>query len=239
MKRTTYVSLLFAFFSLSVAAQSNKTIKVEGIARISEVPEEIIVSVDLTIKDSLYQDCFNKSMASLNALKKVFKNNGIDPKLIKSKAIAVNENYEWQQNKRHKTGYISHISIEVKGAFTQKFSESLLKSLDQKNLNINYQIAFGFSEEQKTKLRKKVIELAVADATEKAETIAQAAKLKLIGISTINYGSSPFYGPMDIVSEGVFDAPPIKGVDKHFAGVDLNPKEQQIQKSISIEWAFE
>lgn len=240
MKRTTYISLLLVLLSFTVAAQNNKTIKVEGIARISEVPEEIIVSVDLTVKDSIYQECFNKSMASLNALKKVFKRNGIDPKLIKSKNISVNEDWQYLQGKRSKVGYVSNIALELKSPFTQKFSNALLKSLDQKNLNINYRIGFGFSEEQKTKLRKKAIELAVADAKAKAETIANASGLKLSGISTISYGSQAVYPrPMDVVMENDFEAAPMKAGRQTFSGVELNPKEQHIQKSIYINWSFE
>ncbi|MBK3516630.1 SIMPL domain-containing protein [Carboxylicivirga marina] len=240
MKRSTYISLFLLFISLTLSAQTTKHIKVEGIARIREVPEEIIVSVDLSIKDSLYQACFNQSMKSLNALKKTFKKNGIDPKLIKSKSISVNESYEYRHNKRVKTGYVSNISLEVKGQFTQKFSESLLKSLDQENLDINYRIGFGFSDEQKTKLRKKAIELAVTDAQEKAETIALAANLKIAGIATIKYGSSAsFYEPVDMLMDTEFDTPPITRQAKSFSGVELNPKEHQIQKSIYIEWAFE
>jgi uncharacterized protein YggE len=240
MKRTTYISLFLLFIGLTVAAQSKNVIKVEGTARIKEVPEEIIVSVDLTIKDSLYQECFNKSMASLNALKKIFKSNGIDPKLIKSKNISVNEDWQYNQGKRTKVGYVSNIALELRSTFTQKFSNALLNSLDQKSLNINYRIGFGFSEEQKTKLRKKAIELAVADAKEKAETIAMASELTLSGISSISYGTQAVYPrSMDMVMENDFEAAPMKAGGQRFSGVELNPKEQLIQKSIYIEWAFE
>ncbi|MCG8582247.1 MAG: SIMPL domain-containing protein [Bacteroidales bacterium] len=240
MKRTTYISLFLLFIAFAVTAQSKNVIKVEGTARIKEVPEEIVVSVDLTIKDSLYQECFNKSMASLNALKKVFKSNGIDPKLIKSKNISVNEDWQYHQGKRSKVGYVSNISLELRSPFTQKFSNALLNSLDQESLNINYRIGFSFSEEQKIKLRKKAIELAVADAKAKAETIAMASGLKLSGISSISYGTQAVYPrPMDLVMENDFEATTASATRQKFSGVELNPKEQQIQKSIYIEWAFE
>ncbi|WP_430814325.1 SIMPL domain-containing protein [Carboxylicivirga sp. RSCT41] len=240
MKRTTYISLFILFIAFAVTAQSKNVIKVEGTARIKEVPEEIIVSVDLTVKDSLYQECFNKSMASLNALKKVFKSNGIDPKLIQSKNISVNEDWQYNQGKRSKVGYVSNISLELRSSFTQKFSNALLNSLDQESLNINYRIGFGFSEEQKTKLRKKAIELAVADAKEKAETIAMASGLKLSGISSISYGSQAAYkSPVYLMSETTSDAVSAPTSRQKFSGVELNPKEQQIQKSIYMEWAFE
>ncbi|MBR8537246.1 SIMPL domain-containing protein [Carboxylicivirga sediminis] len=237
MKRTTYISLMILFIANTLVAQNSNRIKVEGQARISEVPEEIIVSVDLTVKDSLYQECFSKAMESLKTLKHTFEKNGIDPKFIKSKAISVNEAYEWQQNKRIKSGYVANISLEVKDAFTQKFSDALLKSLNRADLNINYRLAFGFSEAQKEKLKAKAIELAVADAQQKAEIIANAAGVKLTGIANINYGAdTPSFRPMDMMMDKEM-TPAITRAD-NFSGVDLNPKEQVIISAIYMEWTF-
>lgn len=240
MKRSTYISLIFVFISLSLSAQNNERIRVEGIARMTEVPKEIILSIDLTIKDSLYQTCFNRSMAALEALKENFTQNGIDAKLIKSKHIAVNEAFEYRHSKRVKTGYVSSIALEVKGNFTQKFSESLLNSLNMNNLDINYRLAFGFSDEQKTKLRQKAIELAVADAKQKAETLAGAAGLKLGKIASIQYGNTAGYEQkMSIMAVSDTEASSQLQRGARFSGIELNPKEQLIQKSVQIEWYFE
>ncbi len=238
MKRTTYISLILLVIASNLFAQNNQRIKVEGIAHMKSVPEEIIVSMDLTIKDSLYQDCFNKSMKALSALKKNFKRNGIDPSLIVSKNIAVNESYEWRNNKRIKTGYTSSIALEIKNTFTQKYSEALLTSLDENNQELNYRISFAFSENQKTELRAKAIELAVIDAKQKAESIAKAAGIELKGISFINYESTTGYDKPVFLARTMEEAYMPVSKSSNFAGVNLNPKEQQIQKSIVIEWAF-
>jgi uncharacterized protein YggE len=239
MKRTTYISLFILLFAQLSIAQSPTLLRVEGIARMTEVPEEVIVSINLNVKDSLYQTCFNKSMQSLKELKAYFKKNGIDPKLIKSKNVAVNEAFEYRHNKRMKIGYVADIALEIKAPFTQKFSNALLTSLDHESMDINYNIGFGFSDEQKTKLRQKAIELAVTDARQKAETIAKAAGLKLAGIQSINYGSqSASFRQLDMVYKQEFNSVTGAARANNFGVVDLNPKEQQIQKSISIEWSF-
>jgi len=238
MKRSILISLIIVLMGLQATAQNSKRIKVEGVARIKEVPEQIIVSIDLTVKDSLYQVCFNNSMEALNTLKAHFKRNGINPENIKSRDLVVNENFEWQQNKRIRKGYISTMHLEVKDKYTAKISEKLLNSLDQKDLDLNYRISFGFTDEQKTKLRKEALELAIMDAAEKAETIANASGLKLDGIANITYASNAtFYEPMDIMYENeVADMAPMKS--SRYSGINLNPKEQKIQKSVLIEWAF-
>jgi len=238
MKRTTLISLIIVLVGIQVNAQQAKRIKVEGIARIKEVPQQIIVSIDLTIKDSLYQVCFNNSMKAMKQLKKHFKRNGINPDNIKSKNLVVNENYEWQQQKRVKTGYISTINLEVKDIYTEEFSEKLLNSLNQKELDLNYRISFGFTDEQKTKLRQEALELAIKDASEKARILAKASGLTLDGIANITYGShAQGYEAVDIRYESeAADAPLMKSV--HQSGINLNPKEQKIQKSVRVEWLF-
>ncbi|WP_439182079.1 SIMPL domain-containing protein [Carboxylicivirga taeanensis] len=239
MKRATYISLFLLLVTNTLFAQTNQRLKVEGQAIIYEVPEEIIVSLDLTVKDSLYHECFSKAVETMETLKNTFKKNGIDTELIKAKGISVNEAYEWKNNQRSKTGYVANIALEVKGIFNQKFSDALLKSLNRKDLNINYRFAFGFSEEQKEELREEAIALAVKDAQQKAQAIAKAAGIQLASIANINYGAdTPFYRPMNLVMEEESSTPAIKARADNFSGVDLNPKEQLIQKSISIEWLF-
>lgn len=240
MKRTTYISLFILLITNTLVAQHDNRIRVEGQARITEVPDEIIVSIDLTVNDSLYHVCFGKAIETLKTLISTFEKNGIDSDLIKSKGISVNEAYEWKQNQRIKTGYVANIALEVKSTFSQKFSESLLKSLNREELNINYRLAFGFSETQKDELREKAIELAVADAKQKAEVIARAAGLRLTGIADINFGTeTSLYRPVDLMMEKEYDALPVTRMADNFSGVDLNPKEQVIQKSIQIEWQYE
>lgn len=239
MKRTCIISLIALLFSLQTNAQNKRLIQVEGIARIKEIPKEIIVSIDLSLKDSLYQTCFNKSVESLERLKSHFKSNGIKPKNIKVNNLVVNENFEFHKSKRIRQGYKSSISLEVKDIYNDEYSNALLKSLNQENLNISYQISFGFTDEQKTKLRRQALELAIKDATEKAEVIANASGLKLKSIEKIIYGSnSSYYGSFDIVmDEECYDTPPRKGNGQY--GVSFNPKEQRIQKNILIEWSYE
>ncbi|WP_430812530.1 MULTISPECIES: SIMPL domain-containing protein [unclassified Carboxylicivirga] len=238
MRRIVTLSLVLLLGANFLMAQTNNKLRVEGTAKIKAVPEDIIVSVDLTVKDSLYQVCFNRAMESLQHLKTIFKKNGIDPEFVKSKHIRVNENFEWHKNERVKTGYIAHLALEVKNTFTQKFSASLLKSLDRDDLNVNYRIAFAFSDEQKDRLQQKVIALAVADAQQKAETIAQAANVKIMKVAAIHYGNpgntpQPLFYKADQESDRM-----VSSGARNFAGVELNPKEQELRETIVMEWLF-
>lgn len=237
MKRLSLISLVIILFGIELSAQKTQVIKVEGIARIYEVPEEIVVSIDISVKDSTYQVCFNNSMEALETLKSHFKKNGIKTQSIKSKNLTVNENYDWVKGKRIRKGFVSTINLEVKDKYTEQYSVKLLNSLNQEGLDINYRINFTFSEEQKTMLRKKALELAIKDATEKVNTIASAANLKLSGIQNINYGTNQTFYPTPVtMMEDDAEMPPRKA--SNYSGINLNPKEQLIQKSIYIEWGF-
>lgn len=238
MKRLNIIAiLLIVGIGTQLMAQNSNKISVNGIAQLKEVPDEIIVSIDIAIKDSLYQTCFNKSLEALENLKGHFKSNGINPKDIYTKDLLVREDYEWRKNQKVKIGYSSTINLELKAEYTPEYSQAILQSLNQGNLNLNYRIGFGFSDSLRTNLRKKALELAIKDATEKAETIAKTSGLKLKGIANISYGTTPSVHPRtDIVYEKQLAS--TSSHNNSSAGLNLNPKEQTIQKMVYIEWNF-
>ncbi|WP_423128452.1 SIMPL domain-containing protein [Gaoshiqia sp. Z1-71] len=240
--RTTFFLLIIIIWACESFAQSSQKISIEGIARIKEKPELIIVSANLIVKDKSYKACFEKSLSSLTELKSVFEKNGIDPHEIESEEMNISEEYNWTGMERESVGFFSNIKFEIESVFSNEFSQNLLKSLSNEGLNLNYQIRFEFSELQKEKIRKLALEKAIEDATVKAEIIAKTANLKLNGISGIEYSSNrKNFSFLDMESDKLEVADeviPITGVGFNFGLIDLNPKEKSISKVILIEWDY-
>lgn len=240
---------LFLFFVLVTgpglyqAFSQPETIKVAGVAEVSETPELIILNANLVVKAPLYQECFEKSMETYNHLKSVFEENGIDPGNIKSRQIIVNENVEWRNNEKTVLGYYSNIQFEVREEFTQDLSEKLLNSLNTEGLNINYNVSFDFTEKQKDKIRKQALELAIKDAKEKASIIARTSGIQLLKISKINYGVPetgipfPEYADDDLARTRTLAI--TEPSRFNMGDVNLNPKEKIIRKMVIVEWSFQ
>jgi hypothetical protein len=230
------------FLSLEGFAQRVERISVEGIARIKEKPELIVVTANLIVKDKEYKTCFEKSLSSLNELKNVFQKNGIEPQKIKSEGLYISEEYKWTGNEREKIGFYSNIEFTIEEIFSNEFSQNLLSSLSTDGLDLNYKIKFEFSETQKEKIRKLALEKAIEDANIKAQIIAKASKLQLTGISKIEYNYyQKNFGLLDMEGDQLEMADeimPITRQDFNFGTVDLNPKEKSISKVILMEWNY-
>jgi hypothetical protein len=179
-------------------------------------------------------------METYNQFKAVFEEDGIPADKIKSRQIVVNENVEWRANEKVILGYYANIQFEIKDEFTRQLSLSLLNSLNTEDLNLNYTVNFDFTEEQKTRIREKALELAVADAKEKAEVIAKATGIELTGISKINYGTSGMNFPISEFVDDDLARNQLSMITRRFdmGEVDLNPKEKTIRKVIIVKWNF-
>jgi len=243
MKNLFLILILATGPGLYQAFSQPQTIKVAGVAEVSETPELIILNANLMVKAPFYQECFEKSLETYNHLKSVFEENGIDPGNIKSRQIVVNENMEWRNNEKTVLGYYSNIQFEIREEFTPDFSKKLLNSLNTEGLNINYNVSFDFTEKQKEKIRKQALELAIEDAKEKATIIAKTSGTELTKISKINYGvpetAVPFpeYADDDLARNRVLAI--TEPSRFNMGAVDLNPKEKTIRKMVIVEWYFQ
>lgn len=240
MKKITFLIFMFLpVFSYAQLDIDNEPyiIEVKGEFITRQKPENIIVSLEITETDSDYKKCFDKAFATLNALKTAFLKNGIAEKSVKTKDLSINEDYDWDNNKRIKKGYIAIINMEIENTYNEEFTRKLLKSLSEYTFKVNYNIGFVLSEEQKEKLRETAIKESVNDARKKAEIIARASNLQLGEIYRINYGNSLDFGnniDNDLVKdETVLAIASPKIPDRE---IDFNPKEIAIKKTILIEW---
>lgn len=240
MRKNLLLVATLLLAALPTWAQKSRTICVEGTATLYEVPAMVVTSIDVEVRGDAYNKCFKESLETLEKLKKTFEKNGVQPESIKSDGISVQERYEWENNKRILKGYSSNIRLEIKEAFSEKFSEALFKSLSERGLNMNYNIRFEFSEEQKTEIRKRALELAVDDAYQKARIIAVAAGVELTGIDNIGYSADNIHYSNSVLTVDCAVAETAKSAGGfRFSDVDLNPKEQSITRKINVVYSFQ
>ncbi|QIA08694.1 SIMPL domain-containing protein [Draconibacterium halophilum] len=190
MKRII-VSLALIVFSLVTFAQNTESgiITVEGKSTVKLVPEEISFTVNLSVKDSNYSRCADMAVEKLAKIKALFVENGIDEDLIKASSYSIREvqRHDPQLRKMVFDGYEANIPLTLK---TQRDYEKndLIFSIIKDNVESNFNLSFGLSEEQRNAVKEKLIDLAVQDARDKAEIITKSAGVKLGTIKSIQYG---------------------------------------------------
>lgn len=220
---------------------NDNSLLVKGVAIIKETPEIIYATINIKIESEEYRDCHNKVMIALQKAKLNFLNSGINKDLIKTNGIGVAEKIDYTRMGKVRTGFIGQVSFKVESIYTVEFTQKLLQAIKSDSLAVNNSIGFKLSESQKTKLRQKAIKMAIDDAKEKAESIAESSNVELRKINSIVYMDDNFFRrgiDQDIIKEEVrnLQGVMIGGLGKRSPTIDFNPKEISIQKSVQIEW---
>jgi len=243
MRRVIFLILsllpLFSNAQFDIDNEPN-LVKVQGEFITKQRPENLIVKLEITETDMEYSKCFDKAFDTLKKLKEAFINNGIEEESIKTRDLSVREEYSWENSKKSRKGYKAFINMEIERKYSEEFGNKLLQSLREYSFDVNYNIKFVLSEEQKVKLRELAIQEAIGDAFSKAQLIAKSSNIKLGNIYKISYGESWNFGigrmDNDLVFEDAIEMPAITGQSFGNTGIDFNPKEIAIKKTILVEW---
>ncbi len=234
LKVVIAVMLFLGVYSGIEAQKSADVLVVSGKATVKELPEEFEIQIPVNVQDSIYQDCTQQLMQKVNQIKADFKKTGFSQKQLKSMGFSVNENYYYDNvsRKRVKDGYKGSVNLVLTGAFT---TENLNKAIKVLASNESaYSINFNLSEAQKQTLSDKAIELAVNDASQKAQMLAKHAHVKLMRIVRISY-ENDHQGSDVLLRSYAMKSADMSAMDSF----ELNPQEIELNKQVLIEWAIE
>lgn len=221
------------------------TLLVKGTAILKQMPEIISASISIKTVSKDYSDCQDKLLTKIERVKSTFIKQNIDAELIKIEEFTINEKVDYVEGRMVHNGFNGNISIIIESTYSPEFTKKLFTALQNDTSALNYQIGFKLSEEQKSKLRKQAISLAVDDAKEKATLIAKSSNVKLIKINSISYldDELPWSNDRDIIKESIESSPSVFAAmvvsDSSTPSVDFNPKEIGIIKTVNIEWTID
>jgi uncharacterized protein len=241
MKKSIFVMILL-FLSWNMFSQELGTLTVEGKAIIKEVPENVLITINLNSVDSIYSICSdNLTKNSINLQNDLVKQ-GIDSKTIKANNFRIEENREFQNGNYKKLGYKGLIELTIEGKFSNQLLSTIMEIMKKSEYSFNYSVSFILSEEQKQALINYAIENAISDAKTKAEIIARAANIELVNIKSITYNNDykfpdPESGFYDRVR---YRAPLLATITgaahKESNGISINQEEMTAEKTVTIEW---
>lgn len=247
--RTILTNMIaLSLLSISLNAQfistptKDNTLIVEGVAILKEIPKNIFVFITVKSESKDYSECQNKLLKRMEVVKTSILQQNISKDLLKMTEISINENKEYINGKQEKIGFSGTISLTIETLFSPEIANKLLTAL--KIELVEYNINFKLSEDQKTKLRRDAITMAVEDAKEKAILLANSSNIKLTKINSISYLNEEyvFNHDRDIVREEILPTQEVfmmvESPDNP-ASIDFNPKEIGIYKSVEIEWKIE
>jgi uncharacterized protein YggE len=166
-------------YSISALADSNETIRVQGMGELKIMPEVASINYDITTKNKDSKKAQETNNVEAIRIDKLLKSeHKIEEKDLATQGYQVNPDYDWTDNKRVFKGFtvVHHRSILIRNI---KDAGKILDELystsntEQKTINIHGIYYFTLKKQQ---YERECIQLAMDDAEGKAEIMAKKAK---------------------------------------------------------------
>lgn len=175
---------------LAAFAQKEDVSKLEitGLAQLSVMPVETIFSLTVNVTDADFGKALDDLNNQVKALKDALKKADVPEKSIKTNNYSINENYKYVNGRRNMDGYRAVHSMNVHVPFEKDKMKEVYAAIRKSEIEVNLRLSFGLSD--RIKFESELMQMAVTVAKQKADLLANAAGLKVVGIKKMTYGSN-------------------------------------------------
>ncbi len=187
-----------------------KTLMVTGSATLYAEPDRVYLSLAIEteepVKDAVeaYSEVVLKAKKVIDELKR---EEGVVS--IKTEYVNLYPLYDWSGGEKILKGYVATYSFKVEIDDLEKAGEIASKAV---SLGVNrlYGLTFGLSEDRRKSLVNDAIEEAVNDARAKAERLAEALGVEIVGVKSVALGmpTAAAYYPLKYGVAEVTAVPP-------------------------------
>lgn len=217
----------------SITTTKSSLFTVQGTGEATAVPDTALVTLGVNREGATVEiaqkgvnEVINKITADLKAL-------GIEEKNIKTTNYSVNPNYDFTGGRQVARGYTVDANVEVR----VKPVETANKAIDAATAAGATQVGgvtFVLADEDQKKAEDEARKEAIAEAKEKAQSLADAAGIKLGRIIDVQETSGGFPQPM------LYRTAELK-LDSAMGGeampaTELNPGENKISITVSLSY---
>ncbi|ENN91210.1 outer membrane protein [Bartonella bovis 91-4] len=213
------LTLLTTSFSIHAeeCAMNNSTIVVTAIGESQATPDMAIINLSIVTYDKTAQKALADNNKFMNNVMSSFKNNNIQEHDLQTSNLSIYQSSSDKQKeqKNHENLY------EVSNSLTVRIRDlsNVGKIFDQAiSLGINSVHGITFTNADTKPFYKEARKKAIAEAIEKAKTLAQAANLKLGKIIEINENNNSFHPTQRLNRSAQF----ANYADTNFSSGELN-----------------
>jgi len=165
-----------------------RSLKVQGKGCVSEEPDMVTLSFDVSVEVLNYEDCLHALNTRTESLRKNIELSGLDKTHLKTTSFRVRVKTQYVNGEHIFSGYSASHEMNIELPMDKNTLNKVLQHVADGHSNA--EISITFSIKDKKALRKKVLTQAVQTAKENAKTLALAADVKLGELMKIDYGWS-------------------------------------------------
>ena len=175
----------------------NNTIAVSGEGKVQAVPDLATINIGVFSQGTSAVDVKNQNNDKINKVIAFIKAQGVADTDITTSQLSLQPMYDYTKGQQVITGYQNNQTVTVKVHGVDKDTSTVDKILDGSvNNGANEVSGVSLSIEKPADLQQKAQLIAIEDAKQKAQQLAQAAGLKLGKVVNVSESSSGYPGPI-------------------------------------------
>lgn len=221
-----------------------RTIRVTGKGMLKLTPDTVRLRMELNDTGKEYEAVFRKSMEHAEQVKEAFALLGFDKSDLKTIHFEVNTEYEQYQDKRNNSwkrrfaGYKAEHVLKIEFARDRNILGKVLYVVAALPSRPEFRIEYTVKDTEAAK--NELLAAAVKDSRTKAQTLTEAAGVKLGEIVTIDYS----WGEVEFVSQPMsrlYDADAGFGAAPEDGSYDfdIEPDDIDVQDTVTVVWSLE
>ncbi len=226
------------FYVNSVVTQKQDLFSAEGTGEIFSVPDTAIVNAGVTSSGATVAEAQGKINSASKKVIEAIKKIGIGEKDIKTTNYSIYPNYGVSRpivpleentiidNSNQIIGYTASQNLEIKVRDIEK-ANAVVDAAAGNGANVLGNVSFGFTDEKLAKLENDARKEAVKNAKERAESLADAAGLRLGKVINVFESSSPITNYRALTSDKAQGGQP---------ETEVTPGENSVVISVTISY---
>ncbi|GAB5038487.1 SIMPL domain-containing protein [Bartonella henselae] len=206
----------------------NATITVTATGENQATPDMAIINLAVVTQDKTAQKALADNNKSMNDIINAFKNNGIQANDLQTSGLSIYQSNPNKDHEKKNNGIVYHVSNSLTVRIRDLSNAG--KIFDQAMaLGVNSVHGITFTNANTKPFYQEARKKAIAEAIEKAKTIAEAADLKLGKIIKINENDDNYYSRPHLMS---------KAVNANYTDTTFSSGELNYSVSVTIVFAI-
>ncbi len=212
---------------------NERTIIITGKSQLSISPDMVRLTFKILTQETAYSQALDFLSDNANSLIDVLTSNGFKKDEIKTIRYSIHRWTKYQNGQEQFLGYEGEHQLYVEFKIDNTRINDIINAITEKVPCVSITISYSCS--QLERHDKKLIQLAIKDAKQKAEFIAKNSDVKLKQIVNINYSTQPINVNFGLEYNHL-------RTDKCFAVArvpEMTPEDKLVEKTINIVWEIE
>lgn len=212
---------------------NERTIIITGKSQLSISPDMVRLTFKILTQETAYSQALDFLSDNAKSLIDILTSNGFNKDDVKTTRYSIHRWTRYQNGQEQNLGYEGEHQLYVEFKIDNTRINDIINTITEKVPCVSITISYSCS--QLEKHDKKLIQLAIKDANEKAEFIAKNSNVKLKQIININYSTQPINVNFGLEYNHL-------RADKCFANArvpEMTPEDKLVEKTINMVWEIE